>query len=473
MKAIIYKDELGKELRRRRHPGRASPTRPHAAREHLLEEVSHYDDELVELILEEAEIPVDRLKAAIRKATLEIKLTPVLCGSSFKNKGVQPLLDAVLDYLPEPARRPAGRGHRSPSRATTTAPGRPQGRRLRAVRRAGVQDHGRPVRRQAHLLPRLLGQARGRLARPQRQHRQDRAHRPHPDDARQRPRGGRRGLRGRHRRGGRHQAGRHRRHAAPRPTSRSSSRRSTSPSRSSRSPIEPKTKADQEKMSVALGRLAEEDPTFQVATNEETGQTEISGMGELHLEVLVDRMLREFKVEANVGRPQVSYRETVRGTRAEDRGPVRPPDRRLGPVRHRLHRHRAGARRGLRLRQQDQGRLDPDRVHPGRREGRRGGAGDRRQGRLPDGRRPRDAHRRQVPRHGLVGDRLQDRRLARVPGGGQARQAGAARADLRGRGRRRPRSSSATSSATSTAGAAASRAGAARQRAGRARPRSR
>src|SRR5262249_16988565 len=77
--------------------------------------------------------------------------------------------------------------------------------------------------------------------------------------------------------------------------------------------IEPKTKADQEKMSVALGRLAEEDPTFQVATNEETGQTEISGMGELHLEVLVDRMLREFKVDANVGRPQVSYRETIRG----------------------------------------------------------------------------------------------------------------------------------------------------------------
>src|SRR5438309_3647143 len=78
--------------------------------------------------------------------------------------------------------------------------------------------------------------------------------------------------------------------------------------------IEPKTKADQEKMSVALGRLAEEDPTFQVQTNEDSGQTEISGMGELHLEVLVDRMMREFKVEANVGRPQVSYRETIRGT---------------------------------------------------------------------------------------------------------------------------------------------------------------
>ena len=137
--------------------------------------------------------------------------------------------------------------------------------------------------------------------------------------------------------------------------------------------IEPKTKSDQEKMSVALGRLAEEDPTFQVRTNEETGQTEISGMGELHLEVLVDRMLREYKVDANVGRPQVSYRETVQGHRDQDRGALRPPDRRLGPVRHRLHRHRAGAGRGLRLRQQGQGRLGsrPSSSRPSRRASKR------------------------------------------------------------------------------------------------------
>ena len=111
--------------------------------------------------------------------------------------------------------------------------------------------------------------------------------------------------------------------------------------------VEPKTKADQEKMAVALGRLAEEDPTFQVRTNEETGQTEISGMGELHLEVLVDRMKREFKVEANVGRPQVAYRETVRGDGRAHRGQVRPADRWLRAVRRRLHQPRAGARRGL------------------------------------------------------------------------------------------------------------------------------
>src|SRR5207248_4967411 len=101
MKAIIYKDELGKEQELVDIPERCADAAA-KAREHLLEEVSHYDDELVEMILEEREIPADRLKQAIRKATLDIKMTPVLCGSSFKNKGVQPLLDAVIDYLPSP-----------------------------------------------------------------------------------------------------------------------------------------------------------------------------------------------------------------------------------------------------------------------------------------------------------------------------------------------------------------------------------
>src|SRR6195256_5234715 len=147
MKAIIYKDELGKEFDVVDIPEEYADAAT-AAREHLVEEVSHYDDELVELILEDAEIPDETLKAAIRKATLELKLTPVLCGSAFKNKGVQPLLDAVLDYLPSPGpparppRRPAhvraGGGPR-PGRA---ARGRPSRRRRRPVCRAGLQDHG-------------------------------------------------------------------------------------------------------------------------------------------------------------------------------------------------------------------------------------------------------------------------------------------------------------------------------------------
>jgi len=105
MKGIYYLDELGTEQEEREIPAELADAAA-AAREHLLEEVSHYDDELIELILEEQEIPVELLKRAIRKATLAIALTPVLCGSSFKNKGVQPLLDAVLDYLPSPLEVP-------------------------------------------------------------------------------------------------------------------------------------------------------------------------------------------------------------------------------------------------------------------------------------------------------------------------------------------------------------------------------
>ena len=110
--AIVYKDELGKEQEIVEIPAELAEQAA-AAREHMLEEVSHYDDELLEMILEEQEIPASRLKQAIRTATLDIQLTPVLCGSSFKNKGVQPLLDAVIDYLPSPLDVPAGRGHRA------------------------------------------------------------------------------------------------------------------------------------------------------------------------------------------------------------------------------------------------------------------------------------------------------------------------------------------------------------------------
>ena len=163
--------------------------------------------------LEEKPIAVDRLKADIRKATLDISLTPVLCGSSFKNKGVQPLLDACLDYLPSPLDVPPITGIEPVKGDEEGKAGHARGLRRRAVLRARLQGHVRPLRRQAHLLPRLLRHARGRRPRPERQHRPHRARRPHPDDARQRPRGAGRDLRGRHRRRGRPQADLHRRHA--------------------------------------------------------------------------------------------------------------------------------------------------------------------------------------------------------------------------------------------------------------------
>ena len=211
--AIIYKDELGKEQEVVEIPAELAE-RAAAAREHLLEEVSHYDDELLEMILEEQEIPVAQLKEAIRKATLAIQLTPGPVRLELQEQGRAAAARRGHRLPAEPARRAAGRGPRArQERRGRRAARAPRGLRRGAVRGAGLQDHGRPLRRQADLLPRLLGQARGRLTRAQRDHRPDRAHRAHPDDARQRARGAPGGLRGRHRRRRRHQAGRDRRHA--------------------------------------------------------------------------------------------------------------------------------------------------------------------------------------------------------------------------------------------------------------------
>ena len=312
-KAIIYKDELGKEQEVIEIPAEIADEAA-AAREHLLEEMSHYDDELIEMILEEVEIPVARLKAAIRKATLQIQLTPVLCGSSFKNKGVQPLLDAVIDYLPSPLDVPPVEGL-EPDKSSDNG-GRPAHRdasdddpfsalafKIMADPYVGKLTYFRVYSGRLEAGARVLNVSTGRTERIGRilmMHANDR------EEVKEVFAGDIAAA------VGIKQVATGDTLAAPdRPIKLETI---VFPEPVIKVAIEPKTKADQEKMSVALGRLAEEDPTFQVRTNEETGQTEISGMGELHLEVLVDRMMREFKVEANVGRPQVSYRETIRGT---------------------------------------------------------------------------------------------------------------------------------------------------------------
>ncbi len=314
MKAIVYKDELGKDQDIVEIPPELADAAA-KAREHLLEEVSHYDDELLELIVEEREIPVDRLKAAIRKATLAIRLTPVLCGSSFKNKGVQPLLDAVIDYLPSPLDVPPVEGI-EPTKASENGGGRPSVRhaddtepfaalafKIMADPYVGKLTYFRVYSGRLEAGSRILNVATGRTERIGRilmMHANEREEVPeiHAGDIAAAV-----GIK---------QVATGDTLAAPDKPIRLET--IVFPEPVIKVAIEPKTKADQEKMSTALGRLAEEDPTFQVRTNDETGQTEISGMGELHLEVLVDRMLREYKVDANVGRPQVSYRETVRGT---------------------------------------------------------------------------------------------------------------------------------------------------------------
>jgi elongation factor G len=312
MKAIIYKDELGKEFDVVDIPEEYADA-ANAAREHLVEEVSHYDDELVELILEEAEIPIETLKAAIRKATLELKLTPVFCGSAFKNKGVQPLLDAVLDYLPSPLDVPAVHGledvrgqdeQREAERpADDSAPFAALAFKIMADPFVGKLTYFRVYSGKLSAGSRVLNVSTGRTERVGRilmMHANDREE---VDEVYAGDIAAGVGIK---------QIVTGDTLAAPDAPIKLET--IVFPEPVIKVAVEPKTKADQEKMSIALGRLAEEDPTFQVATNEETGQTEISGMGELHLEILVDRMKREFNVEANVGRPQVSYRETIRGT---------------------------------------------------------------------------------------------------------------------------------------------------------------
>ena len=266
------------------------------------------------MILEEREIPPARLKQAIRRATLDIKLTPVLCGSSFKNKGVQPLLDAVIDYLPSPLDVPPVEGL-EPDKASNNG-GRPAHReaaddepfaalvhKIMADPYVGKLTYFRVYSGRLEAGSRVLNVNTGRTERIGRILMMHANEREEVKDVYAGDIAAAVGIK---------QVATGDTLAAPDKPIKLETIEFPEPV--IKVAIEPKTKADQEKMATALARLAEEDPTFQVRTNEETGQTEISGMGELHLEVLVDRMLREYKVDANVGRPQVSYRETIKGT---------------------------------------------------------------------------------------------------------------------------------------------------------------
>jgi len=318
MQAITYQDDLGKDVIVGEIPAELADA-AQAAREHLLEEVSHYDDELLELILEEAPVSVEILKRAIRKATLEIKLTPVLCGSSFKNKGVQPLLDAVIDYLPSPLDVPPMEGRlidrtgeegESEVRAPDdSAPFSALAFKIAADPFVGKLAYFRVYSGTMAAGVKILNATTGKTERVGRilmMHANDREE---VEEVYAGDIAAAVGLK---------QIVTGDTLCAPDAAIRLEN--ITFPEPVIKVAVEPKTKSDQEKMSVALSRLAEEDPTFRVHTNEDTGQTEISGMGELHLEILVDRMKREFNVEANVGRPQVSYRETIKGTATKIEG---------------------------------------------------------------------------------------------------------------------------------------------------------
>ena len=312
MKAIVYKDDLGKDQDVIEIPADFADAAD-VGRERMLSQLADLDDEIAELYLAEEPVPTDMIKAALRKATLAIEITPVFCGSAFKNKGVQPLLDAVLDYLPSPLEVKPIDGHLVDKHGESTGeivlepndsdPFTALGFKIMADPFVGKLTYFRVYSGTLHAGDKILNVSTGRQERVGRllvMHANDREE---VDTVYAGDIAAAVGIK-------QIVTG----DTLCDPTRPVKLEMIDFPEPVIKVAVEPKTKADQQKMSVALARLAEEDPTFQVATNEETGQTEISGMGELHLEILVDRMKREYKVEANVGRPQVSYRETIRGT---------------------------------------------------------------------------------------------------------------------------------------------------------------
>ena len=312
MEAIVYKDDLGQDWEITEIPAELADA-AHQARTELIEAIAEYDDKLMEDYLEEKPIEAARLIADIRKATLDISMTPVLCGSAFKNKGVQPLLDAVIDYLPSPLDVEAVEGlegsqiQDSDGVPVTREPSDDQpfsalAFKVMADPYVGKLTYFRVYSGKLGAGGRVLNSVTGRTERVGRILMMHANHREEVEEVYAGDIAAGVGLK-------QTSTG----DTLSAPDAPVVLERMQFPEPVVHLSIEPKTKADQEKLSVALQRLGEEDPTFQVRSDEETGQTVISGMGELHLEVIVDRLKREFNVEAGVGRPQVAYRETVRG----------------------------------------------------------------------------------------------------------------------------------------------------------------
>jgi elongation factor G len=282
----------------------------------LLEAVAEVDEKLLEKYLEELEINPEEIQSAVRKATLDQLFVPVLCGSAFKNKGVQPLLDAVIAYLPSPADLPSVQGFKPGDETVEmerapedTAPFTALAFKIMSDPHVGKLTYFRVYSGHAAKGDSLLNVSTGKKERLGRILRMHANHREDIDDVFTGDIVAAVGLKG---------TTTGDTLAAPdKPVQLESM---TFPAPVINVAIEPKTKVDEEKLSTALHRLADEDPTFLIRSDEETGQTIISGMGELHLEVLVDRLVREFKVGANVGRPQVAYRETIKGPIAKVEG---------------------------------------------------------------------------------------------------------------------------------------------------------
>jgi elongation factor G len=306
MKAIVYKDDLGQDFEVTDVPAELAE-QAQEYHHQLIDAVSNFDDEVLEAYLtDENSVTADMLRRAIRAGTLADEITPVLLGSAFKNKGVQPLLDAVIDYLPSPLDVPAIQGTDPKTdgelerKASLDEPFSALAFKVMSDPYVGKLTYFRVYSGKLKAGDRVLNTTTGKTERVGRILQMHANHREEREEI---------GA-------GEIAAGVGLKSTTTGDTLAIESAPIVLESMTFPAPViavavEPKSKADQDKLGNGLARLAEEDPTFRVATDDETGQTIISGMGELHLEIIVDRLKREFNVEANVGRPQVAYRETI------------------------------------------------------------------------------------------------------------------------------------------------------------------
>jgi elongation factor G len=306
MQAIVYKDDLGQQFDVTDIPAELVE-QAQEYHHQLIDAISHFDDEVLEAYIEdESSVTPEQIRRALRNGTLADEITPVLLGSAFKNKGVQPLLDAVIDYLPSPLDVPAVRGEdpktgqETERPATMEAPFAALAFKVMSDPYVGKLTYFRVYSGKLKAGDRVLNTTTGKTERVGRILQMHANHREEREEI---------GA-------GEIAAGVGLKTTTTGDTLAAESAPIVLESMTFPDPVisvavEPKSKADQDKLSSGLSRLADEDPTFRVTSDEETGQTLISGMGELHLEIIVDRLKREFSVDANVGRPQVAYRETA------------------------------------------------------------------------------------------------------------------------------------------------------------------
>ena len=306
MQAVVYKDDLGQEYDTIEIPAELAE-QAHEYHHQLIDVISHFDDEVLEAYIEdEGSVTPEMIRRAVRAATLADEITPVLLGSAFKNKGVQPLLDAVIDYLPSPLDVPPMIGIdpkteqeivREPS---TDQPFSALAFKVMSDPYVGKLTYFRVYSGKIKAGDRVLNTTTGKTERIGRILQMHANHREEREEIM----------------AGEIAAGVGLKNTTTGDTLAAENapivlESMTFPEPVIQVAVEPKSKADQDKLGAGLARLAEEDPTFRVSSDEETGQTLIGGMGELHLEIIVDRLKREFNVDANVGRPQVAYRETA------------------------------------------------------------------------------------------------------------------------------------------------------------------